>query len=285
MPIPNATLAHTEENVARLLAILGVGREKALRADAIQAALGGPPQRTAEATRSLILYAIEAHHACIASSVEGYWIVASEAELREYLAALTARVHGIRQRQDALREAWNVRNAEEVQMPLFSKPLVVVDTETTGFGGEHAHLIEVGLVVLDTDGVERHHYTSLVRVDYYHEHMAFALEVNKIPWGSIQQAPTAAAVAAGLNPWLASFDHVAIAFPTHFDKRFCEKAGFTEFKWTSACIKSAAGSGKLIEVAQALGVAHGPQPHRALGDARLEADVARALARQGRLVV
>lgn len=112
--IPNAILPADETNVLRLVNMLGVGRENAIRADVLQERLGLPRQRTAESVRALVKAAIEEHHICIGSGAKGYWLIANEGELTDALANLDNRMSGIRARADGMREAWFVRNGERV---------------------------------------------------------------------------------------------------------------------------------------------------------------------------
>lgn len=175
-------------------------------------------------------------------------------------------------------------------MPLFSRPLIVCDTETTGFPGQaHAYVVELGFVVLDVEGNVSSTYETLVNPGVpYHPNMYHALNVNGIPWGAIESAPYAHVVANTLNPWFASFPHFAVAFPTHFDQAMCDGMGLHALAWhAEACVKKAAGKGTLEFIARKYGALgkEERQLHRALADARITSRIAVELAKAGKLVV
>jgi hypothetical protein len=111
--IPNAPASVVNEaNALRLVALLGTGHANAIPADVLQHRLGLTRQRTAETVRALVLFAIEECQIAIGSGPDGYYLIATEAELGAVVANYERRIRGIRDRIEALREAWNVRNGE-----------------------------------------------------------------------------------------------------------------------------------------------------------------------------
>jgi hypothetical protein len=111
--IPNVRPSYVNEtNALRLVALLGVGHANAIPADTLRQRLGVSKQRTAETVRALVLFAIEECHIAIGSGPDGYYLIATEAELGAVVTNYERRIRGIEERIAALREAWNVRNGE-----------------------------------------------------------------------------------------------------------------------------------------------------------------------------
>lgn len=104
----------TAENVDRLLDVLSVGRAAAKTSDEIQRALGFPRQRTNEATRALVAFAVNDHHHLILSGVAGFWIALDRLEVLDAIRSLEARRIGIAKRIAALEEAYHLRRGEDL---------------------------------------------------------------------------------------------------------------------------------------------------------------------------
>ncbi len=111
-PAPAGLL--TDDNVARLLALLGTGKENAKTSDEIQRALGLRRQRTNEATRALVAYAVNVRHHLILSGARGFWKAGSKEEVVEALESLRGRQIGLDQRIQSLRMAWLIRHGDDL---------------------------------------------------------------------------------------------------------------------------------------------------------------------------
>ena len=175
---------------------------------------------------------------------------------------------------------------------LFRSPIVVIDTETTGFDTSWAEVIEIAMVLLDTEGTEIDHYASLVRPDVLDERADGALAVNHITREMLAGQPTPHMVAQTARGWLSTHgDPYLTAFNVGFDRRFVEKLGLRGYRWASCVMLRAMplmGSygalkqsrwgkpqwPKLSAAAEFFGVRVDGDPHRALTDARTAAQVA-----------
>jgi len=112
-PVPVSLL--TVDNVERLLFILGTGKEHAKTSDQIQRALGLGKQRTNEATRALVAYAVHVHHHLILSGPSGFWKAGNRLEVLEAIRNLEARRLGLTRRIDSLEAAWIIRTGEDLR--------------------------------------------------------------------------------------------------------------------------------------------------------------------------
>lgn len=178
--------------------------------------------------------------------------------------------------------------------------VIVVDTETTGFGGENTCIVELGAVVISTTGQELAAFSSLVRpdprIDREHPGVQKAMEVNGIPWHEADAAPSALEVWNAFcqwgSPFAASGEAVSpvTAFNVPFDKRIIEaEAAFGPLPWASFCILAQARrhmktlgrkGARLSNVAEHFGIVPDGPAHRAVTDARTAAKVWFALGAQ-----
>lgn len=179
-------------------------------------------------------------------------------------------------------------------MTLFRSPIVVLDTETTGFPGQAwSRVIELGAVLLDTDGTEVDAFGSLVLPDILDERAARALEINRITVEMLRGQPAAWSVAASFRGWLASREaRWVAAYNIAFDRPMVERMGMTSLQWAScimlrsmdmmgqACPTFDDGRRKWPSLAAAaahFGVTVEGDAHRAVTDARTAARVAVAI--------
>ena len=105
----------TADNVERLLAILGTGKEEAKTSDQIQRQLGLGRQRTNESTRALVAFAVHVHHHLILSGPSGFWKAGTREEVLEAIRNLEARRIGLTRRIDSLEAAWVIRHGEDLR--------------------------------------------------------------------------------------------------------------------------------------------------------------------------
>jgi DNA polymerase III epsilon subunit-like protein len=128
---------------------------------------------------------------------------------------------------------------------LFSSPLLVIDTETTGFPeASWSRVIELAAVLLGTDGEEVAVFESFVRPDVLDSRADGALRVNCITAEMLADAPDTDAVRASFWEWLGmTVDPLAAdqrapyvtSFNVPFDRAMVERMGLTELRWAS-CI-------------------------------------------------
>lgn len=190
-------------------------------------------------------------------------------------------------------------------MSLLKRPLLVLDTETSGLPrAPWSRVIEVAIVALDIDGVEVSSYECLVRPGELPGEADEALALTGISREALEMAPSAMSVATELAYWLGSRkfnDWTLTSFNVDFDRTMLRRdtawSRWTEAPW-AACIMRAAhrvmgqdpactlqrwDNGemkwpKLSEAAAYFGVEVCEPQHRALGDARTAAGVIRAIA-------
>ncbi len=174
--------------------------------------------------------------------------------------------------------------------------LIVIDTETTGFGGKNTCIVELGAVALDADGNELGAFNSLVYprfgVDLGHPQVQKALSVNRITPAMLNGAPHATAVWDGFCAWGSDFRGFPVsAFNKAFDQRMMDaEEHFAALPWADFCIMQrykafakARGQRKygLVLAASELGVVPTGELHRALTDARTAGGVWTALKLRG----
>ena len=189
-------------------------------------------------------------------------------------------------------------------MPLLSRPLVVLDTETTGFPeAAWSRVVELAAVRLDTDGSEVDTFAALVRPEIFDARAAGAVRVNGITSEMVADAPLAGEVAESFRVWLGTA--AATSFNVAFDRPMVERMGLDKLTWASCIMERAMAVlgplGKLRKAdpshprytpgkewlwpslavsADHFGVVVDGTPHRALTDARTAAGVAVAILRR-----
>lgn len=173
-------------------------------------------------------------------------------------------------------------------MRLFSQPLIVLDTETTGIFGrdEWAEVIELGAVALDTDGREVGRFAEFVKPTVLDERAADALAVNHITPDMLAGADDAMAVGLRFIRFMTEHDcRYVTAYNVAFDKQGAEKMGL-DLQWASCIMERAKADMnvsrwlKLVVAAAHYGVPVVGEAHRAETDARTAAGVACAIRRK-----
>lgn len=175
---------------------------------------------------------------------------------------------------------------------MFPRPLLVVDTETTGFQSHPwARVVEIGVTLIDEYNVEIDRFESLICPDVLDERANDALRVNNISIDDLRRAPPAEVVAQRLHRWLTNCGAeyvLATAYNRAFDEPMCARSNLPIPGWTYCAMESGrAEFGRVVKLAEAarrLGVLQMQPAHRALGDARTAANIVieldkRALAR------
>lgn len=186
-------------------------------------------------------------------------------------------------------------------MTLFPRPLIVLDTETTGFPeSPWSRVIELAAVRLDTDGREVDTFAYLVRPEIHDERSAGAERVHHVTRAMVADAPLAGDVADRFRAWVGG--DAVTSFNVAFDRPMVERMGLDSLRWASCIMERAmavmgpAGvlrradpshpryvPGRewlwpsLAASASHFGVTVDGDPHRALTDARTAAAVACAI--------
>lgn len=173
-------------------------------------------------------------------------------------------------------------------MRIFSQPLVVLDTETTGIFGrdEWAQVIELGAVALDEEGVEVGRFASFVQPTVLDERANEALAVNHITPAMLEGAPDALMVGLRFVQFMGQYGaRFVTAYNVAFDKQGAEQMGM-ELQWASCVMERAKADMrvsrwlKLAKAAEHYGVPVVGEAHRAETDARTAAGVAVAIRRK-----
>ena len=185
--------------------------------------------------------------------------------------------------------------------------LCVLDTETTGLPRDgSARVVELGAVILDTDGAEIASFSALCRPDVYFADTAReALAINGIAEADVLAAAPSRAVRQDFLDWLTKHQCGWVtAYNVEFDREMCRRMGFApEWPKWGPCIMlrsvpALAAAGKLRPAdpthpryrpdmpwlfpslalaAEHFGVTPEGQAHRALTDAMTAARVLLAL--------
>ncbi len=189
-------------------------------------------------------------------------------------------------------------------MTLFRAPIIVLDTETTGFPSHHwARVIEIAGVKLDEDGETVGSFSSVVRPDILDGRADKALEINQITRDEIAAARPTEEVAALFRAWGGAT--YLTAFNVAFDMPMIERMGLTGHPWASCIMeRSMAIMGpagvlrqadpthpryepgrpwlwpSLAAAGEFFGVPPCEPAHRALSDARRAAGIAVAIRRR-----
>ena len=179
-------------------------------------------------------------------------------------------------------------------MKLFSDPIIVLDTETTGFFHD-SEVIEIGAVCIDEWGRERTTFSSLIRPNRIDGRAKQALKINKINPNSLRTAPSPETIMDCFTQWIERIPTsngpvMCTAFNVPFDKRMLEKMGI-HLRW-GECIRTMTnnlmkktgqqprdvkGKAKAPSLEEACAYFSIPYPHdahRALSDAKVSAQVA-----------
>lgn len=189
---------------------------------------------------------------------------------------------------------------------MFTSPIVVLDTETTGFDRHPwARVVELGAVRVERDGSLGTTFASLVKPDVLDDRAAEALAVNHITPAMLEDAPETAAVVGLFREFMADGDAFVTSYNRQFDQAFVERMGFRGARWASCVMLRAmtimgpAGVlqdadpthprfrrdlpwlfPKLSVAAKFFGVEVEGDPHRALTDATTAAKIMVAIRRR-----
>ena len=185
--------------------------------------------------------------------------------------------------------------------PVFAQPLIVIDTETTGFH-KQAEVIEIGAVALSRKGQILSTFSALIQPKHLDDwRTEKALLVSGITKAELRQAPEPERVRMLFAQWSAAVSRAtsvrpkALAYNAAFDKKLLERMGiFCEhlgiewgeclFTMTQQLLnhrgvffRSAEGRRKKPSLSNACRYFDIPQPvnaHRALDDAIATANLA-----------
>jgi len=181
---------------------------------------------------------------------------------------------------------------------LFGRPIIVLDTETTGIPHrDHwTECVEWAAVLLDRDGTELDHFSALIRPAYTGPEIQAALDVNHLTLDILMSQMPLAEVLPSISGWLRKHgDPYCTAFNVGFDSKICTLMGLN-VRWASCTMLRAMGpmgaagalqpgrygKPKWPRLAEACAHFEIPQQepaHRALADARSAALVACAIRR------
>lgn len=173
-------------------------------------------------------------------------------------------------------------------MRLFSQPLIVLDTETTGIFGRDpwAEPIELGAVALNEGGEEVGRFAEFIKPNVLDERAAEALAINHITPDMLTDADEALAVGLRFIRFMGEHDcRFVTAYHVAFDRQGAEKMGL-ELQWANCIMERAKADMrvsrwlKLVKAAEHYGVPVVGEAHRAETDARTAAGVACAIRRK-----
>lgn len=191
---------------------------------------------------------------------------------------------------------------------IFRSPILIVDTETTGFPSHSwAAVVEIGAVLLDCDGSEAAVFESLIRPEVLDSRCDGALAVNKIRREDLAAADPAGVVAPRFLQWAGTVTPHPhwTTFNVAFDRPMMARSGIQTDRWATCVMLRAmdimgpAGAlvptepwdrrhdparpwvfPKLSRAAEFFDVAVAGDAHRALTDARTAAGIAVAIRRR-----
>lgn len=182
-------------------------------------------------------------------------------------------------------------------MDILRSPIVVLDTETTGFVADpDAAPWEIGAVYINTLGLEQSSFSAVMRPAVLDARMVQALSIGGVTLAEVETFPPTAEVLVTFAEWLdscaESYGPAKItAFNVAFDRPMMERIGadILSHEW-APCIMEAAKRAmgpegalpwmrrfndwkmpKLSEAAAFYGVPQQEPAHRALADARTAA--------------
>lgn len=122
-------------------------------------------------------------------------------------------------------------------MPLFPRPLVVLDTETTGFPeAPWSRVLELAAVLLSPDGEVLDTFESFVRPEIHDDRGAGAERVHGITAAMVAEAPLAGPVADAFRAWGRAKGAAAVtSFNADFDRPMVERMGLDRLPW-AGCV-------------------------------------------------
>lgn len=187
------------------------------------------------------------------------------------------------------------------KLQLFRRPLVIVDTETTGLlRSPWARPIEIAVVIVDVYGQEARSWSSLVHEANVPAEADHALKINGITREEIASAPPRETALSAFLSWAGGeAPGPATSFNRPFDQGMLDRLAWP-LSWSTQCVMLRAcetmsadpnctirrmKNGRikwptLGEAAAYFGVPQNQPAHRALADARTAAGVAVAISRK-----
>jgi len=175
---------------------------------------------------------------------------------------------------------------------MFRRPLLVIDTETTGFlSNPKAQPWEIGAILLNRDGEEVSTFSAVGCPYTLDPDMQEALDIGGVTIAHLQEQPSMVEIVRDFHDWLAERDEESAwtAFNIAFDRPMLERIGIHGKAWAPCImerakpIMGAAGAlpwfnkyndwkmPKLSEAAAFFKVPQQEPAHRALADARTAA--------------
>lgn len=182
---------------------------------------------------------------------------------------------------------------------LFRRPLLIVDTETTGFlNNPNAQPWEIGAVLLDEEGAEVATFSEMGRPEVLDASMKTALDIGGVRAEDLLDLPPMREIASRFIAWIPDVGASMTAFNVAFDRPMLNRLGIDHEFWAPCIMErakkemGAAGAlpwfnkygdykmPKLSEAAAFYSVPQQEPAHRALADARTAGLVAIALQRR-----
>ena len=179
-------------------------------------------------------------------------------------------------------------------MKIFKEPIVVIDTETTGFHKE-AEVIEIGAVCLDEWGRERSTFSALIKPNVTNDwRVQKALAVSNITVEQLQQCSPLEEVRPQFLSWMEAIPSTTslkcVAYNTKFDKRMLDRSGIhlhwgycllqmtkelmASRNYVVTGINGQSKAPSLEDACRFLGIDYPQNAHRALEDVRVTALIA-----------
>lgn len=127
-------------------------------------------------------------------------------------------------------------------MSLLPAPIVVIDTETTGFVSDlRSCVVDVGAILVDRDGREVSTFSSLVRPTSWGDWCDGAAAVHGLALEQLADAPEPAEVADSLSGWLNTWGVSRVtSFSVVFDSEMLQRMGC--FPCWTTCIQQQAAT-------------------------------------------
>ncbi len=189
---------------------------------------------------------------------------------------------------------------------MFTRDIVVFDTETTGLDISKHELIQIAAIRLDKDNLaEKNRYESFIKPSHWETQNPKAAEVHQISYDTVKDAPTPEVVLAEFEQAFPPTEVLLSAYNFPFDFSFLydtyRKLGkqcpydfhgvdiwaFAYYFWsnTAHTINPEKRNGfGLSDVASMLGIINSGTYHQAMVDCEVEVEVLRRLLAKLKLV-
>lgn len=124
---------------------------------------------------------------------------------------------------------------------MFASRVCVLDTETSGLPRDpHAVPIDVGAVILDTDGAEVASFSTLVRPAVWGDAANDAARIHGITLAMVSDAPNPAEVVEDLAEWLrVNGCRWVTSYSVEFDREMLARMGFEYPRWAPCVMRRA----------------------------------------------